>query len=657
MNYQNPQQFQPQAMQLPFNPQQLNSQPNQFRPDNPPCLPNVGNVPQMFQHLIVPIAAQCANVISSNAMKHSGRVFLYNQTSSNGYNNPDFANIVYTAVDLLIWGMTNRAYSSPEHGVADAVEKAVSACTALNFQKFPQLAQYVPPEVYNDAMQSVSKLGAIAGQIQQIKASMQQSIPMQNPMMMNNSYQTRQMPNQMPQQNWRSNQQPGSQYENVAPVYSDGSIFNNTGNTFTETQAVTKGFDQTSRYNYIKKVEPQLNINQNAYFNKSVVKQAEPEVKKELVWLASPLQLHPVTIDERTQKIGLKEKLSESDGKTYVISFPINLSEQEIMDRSKHQINAVSNAFTNAVPGDYPNREVALQDTVDQMSLRTREVQDIEQNVGTEAVKEEGIKIAGYHSPMGDNFLSSAIFSGRMAMMRALSDEDKDCQAYRVMSLIGTPVIVEIDQTDLIDKLLEAKTYQKICHVLKTGLESPESVKLISVIDKLFTNQVNSIIVNQMSLSDLKIDSFIEDAIPLIAHLGEHVGTNYRKAYLDCQETFTKDLINNGMFDNDMIDSFDENLDIAAQELTVNYLTQYYSMTYLEVHSSELGIKTVEGVAGAVLESINPLLYKLAFDIFEQFDGKEHKPSHYLLITSDDIIYEFYKGLIGNKFFTIRKHS
>ena len=89
--------------------------------------------------------------------------------------------------------------------------------------------------------------------------------------------------------------------------------------------------------------------------------------------------------------------------------------------------------------------------------------------------------------------------------------------------------------------------------------------------------------------------------------------------------------------------------------LPVAFITQFMMFTYLQVQSTDLSVSNFGLLGTEVLLSKNPELYKLALEMFDEEETKVIPLAHRLLITADNIVYEFHRGLINKDFITISK--
>lgn len=656
--------------QLPFDPSNTMSQPMQF--NQPPFVPNNLQLPQDFANLLPTVAMMVANEVSSNCNKNAGRMFLFNQLSNNNYANQDFVEAIQTAMDMLLLGLFKGQYNNPNQGLPDAVNKALIMCNAANFQKFPTLQQYVHPELLSDVSRIVNSLQGVKSDIMNAKNQtnqVQQYQPMQQqPINNGNSgYYNQNMGNRFAQPNQGSFQstrmQPGLSINSNPTVFTNNPVqqaqpFKNAGPTNL----------LASRYDYLKTnvtdVAPVAPLVSQSNYFQSPAPQADDKV---LVWKPSPAQWHPATCNTKLQKITLKE-IKWADDNNYVVSIAINLTEEE-MQEANHKIGFTETAMMSTTPDKYGSRQQAIVDNIDSFVERSREIREDKPVADEEQMPAFSISNTARRTVCA-NFLAPAIFSGRVMMKKDLEQTEDDLVAYGVNAIVAMPMLTDDTQEKLLSQLKDCKTFLRIQAVLKNALTgkavSSMSKELAARIDKIFTKEINSILNNRLSL-DVNIGSFVEDSVDLITHLKNTYGDLFSTAYLSCQETFVETYLNQILVSDDMHARMCVDLELTIEEsdlgskyavddmLPVAFITQYFAFTYLQVQSADLSINKFGQVATEVLLSKNPELYKLALEMFDEEETKVIPFAHRLLITSDNVIYEFHKGLINKDFVTISK--
>lgn len=686
--------YQQQGNQLPFDHVNCMFQPMQF--NQAPFVPNNLPIPSQFSSFVPTIATMVANEASSACNKNAGRMFLFNQLASNGYVNQDYVEAVQTAMDMLILGMVRGQYGNPNQGMSDAVSKSLVMCNAANFQKFPALQQYVQPDVYGDAVRIVNTLQGIRNDILQAKQQMSQ---MQQPQGMNNSGMGGGMQSNFPQQNNfpqqgnfpQQNMQGGFQQSRMQPgmpVANNSQIFRNSPQPQQSSLVVGNAFHQEGRYDNLRtNATPQSvvhtydmpvnqtvprspNINQGSYFAPSIPADVPQQFvpSKELVWKPCEAQWHPATCDTRVQKLALRE-IKWADNNTYVVSVAINLTEEE-MEEAKHKIGFTDQAIMNTTPERYGSRRDAIVDNIDAFVERSQKARN-------ELLKEEPTEadfdvIKSPRKIISANFLAYAIFEGRVRMKKELQQTESDLSAYGINAIISTPVLVDDSQEKLLTQLDECKSFLRIQAIMKNALSSKStssvSKQFTARIDKLFTREINSVLNNKLSL-DLSIECFVNDISDLISHLKNEMGEVIANAFLVTQDDFIDKYLNQFVVDEDMKSKMTEQLGIEIKEDTPNsqyalgdilpfeLLTQIYGLTFLQVQSADLSISSFGKVGTDIILSNNPELFKLAKTIFDDEKVSDIAVAHQLLITADNVIYEFHKGLINKNFITISKFN
>jgi hypothetical protein len=110
----------------------------------------------------------------------------------------------------------------------------------------------------------------------------------------------------------------------------------------------------------------------------------------------------------------------------------------------------------------------------------------------------------------------------------------------------------------------------------------------------------------------------------------------------------------------DMVDTISTKLNLDIEDdaaLPVAFITQRNTLTYLDIHSTEVGIEPNAKYGSSILQSSHPLLYQLVKNIFDQDNTMSFRAAHHLLITADNVIFEFHKGLLGNGFYTVSEYK
>lgn len=669
---------QPTQNSLPYSPSGVLTNPMQFNFNSPPYVPQMNNILPMFGQYVTGVSAMVANEASAKCGLHSGRTFLYNQLSANNYANQDFVAAVESVFDLITLAIAKNEVNNIDSAIPNAVAQAMALCSAVNFQRYPDLRQHVDQNVYNDAIVKVNMTQSLQGEIRSAKTMInQRQQQQQQPMMGQMQPMMNQGPNMGPMGSGNNFPQ-GRMYppqQNNQPQ--NGSVFNSGSFGGQQMAPAPQSHVDTvtgsGKYDYLKNTSNspppsapvQSPVNQGSFFTpREVVPLAVPVQRKDLVWRSTILQPHPLTCDTRYQKVIFSE-IKHTDGREYVVSIIINLSEEE-MDQNRHTIGFVDRAITNTVPSNFNTRQGAMADGVSKFIERAQE------NKSDEILTEthDMVEYQYGQTSVADTFLSSGIFRGRVLAKKTLQQKETDMTAFGINLILATPILVDTEQTVLFDQLDSASTFSRIQSILKTALTSPVSSnvsKLLAArVEKLFTKEINSILLNRLSVTHT-LTSFVEDATDMIQFLHDNEGPVIAEAYRSVETSFSSKYLNQILLDEEISTSLKVSLELVVDEkhagqkfatgdvLECAFMTQCYSLTYLQVNSTDVSVDTSGKNAGALSEQYTPVLYDLAKNIFDTKSSTDELTAHTLLITSDNVIYELHKGLINKECILISK--
>lgn len=652
---------------LPYNPTQLNSNPRTYPDDNPPCVPEGVNPDQQFSGLIIPACAIAATLISNAASSHSGRIFLYNQVSANNYNNRNFAEIVNLGFDLLFLGLNQNKYRSPDEGLYDAITKGVAIGSAMNFRTFPELANYVGSDIANDAQTNLNAFASIISDINSIRNGNNNNYRNGNNNGNNynngnnNGNNNSQYGNYNNGNNNQGSQMHGGRFDNRQPFQqpvrqgapTNGSNPYDRNYSINRPNQPTPASNQSQgRYDYAKTAsKPTVVVVEEAKYAKTVVMQEPVNLADK--WSTSTQQPYIPNFDPRSEL--LDYRMEETELGPVVIAYIVKKQGRE-MNKDEH--STTTTYVDDRVRGFLinPDKEADHNFTNATNIL----VDSSKQNIDEVFPLEEAAKLKLISSPviLLDNFIEPAIFRAKLQMLKAAEKNDLAKSAYRVKVLIATPIITAQDETLFMNTLLECKSFAKIKSVVINGLKSKKTVMLAAKVDALLTKEINSVLRNKLSIK-LNIDSFAEDGFELIQHLSNNnkFGLVIAKAYQNCEDDFIKTYFDQAIIDKEQRDGFYESFDLEGASLNINYLSQIHSVTFINAHSSEFGIGFNKFVATGISYENNLHLYMLADDIFKNGEEDGQCIAHKLVVTADDKVYEFHKGLLGDDFYTVSEFN
>lgn len=620
-------------------------QPQNYPLDRPPAVPQgIQCLPQLQAY--IPMVSSCiANESAAKMGLHAGRMFLFNVLANNNFSNNEFASAVASAMDILGLNLYKGIYQAPEQGLQEAVTLTLSLMCSANFELFPALKSVTPPQVVNDAGKNLMMLSNMNNEISQFKNAMMQRGNVQP---QTQSYQPQGF-NTQPAFNPNAGMQINPAFGNrSAPNNFGGAVgsnmnsgmFNNGGNTGGVQVPMTKQTE--GKYSHITRNANAPKVpNQADYFQKPV---PMPEVVsmhvKDLKWIPSIVQPYKLAYDPATHILALKE-VSTSEGDA-VISYLIE--KEDKVDRSKHSL--VDTGITKRIPEGFTTREAAITSSVEALGELMVDP-DAEVADGADAFIKTKLVI--------DTFLETAIFN--LKLDHKMHSFENDCGIFRSYNLIGAPIISMEDYTDLITEIMDASSLKVLAthltNYMREGISKGEDskVELIYHMDKLLTKEMNLFIKHKLSIEGVSIDSFMSDSGDLASYLGTKFSSVYKQAFIDHQYKFIANTIVG--YDAEMKDFFNSELLNESENnlVNINYLPQYYCLTFVNVHNTELNITVNTDNASMLTQSNTPLMYKLAADVFDnkgvESDICSKDVMHYLVITKDGIIYELHKGVIG----------
>ena len=157
------QQFAPSMQQLPYDPINLTGQQIMVQIGYPPFVPAVDCSPAM-QQLLPVLVSLLITEIQGRAGQNPLRTFMFNQYSMNGYQNAEFVELVFVAINHAEFLLMNRQVMNQEQALQQACSMLcnLAACGVATF--YPAIAQYLNPAQLNEAMQGYQMMKNIMAQ-------------------------------------------------------------------------------------------------------------------------------------------------------------------------------------------------------------------------------------------------------------------------------------------------------------------------------------------------------------------------------------------------------------------------------------------------------------------------------------------------------------
>jgi hypothetical protein len=659
-------------MGLMFNPQQPMSQFVQWQMNAPPFMPGNIQVPPVVQSYYPAICALVANEATGGANQHAGRMYTFNQVSSNNWQNNYFVELVTIAVDMVSMNIAKQQYQSIDQAITEGVRHALGLFVSMNIVEQQGLHHMLDSNVLQAAVTNVSQMQGLKNEIMHYKNMLMQSVqqPMMQPMhqvqtqqmgythtgfAVNPAFSNRMVPGGMQQtfgqqqtpinngsQSMFTNASPSTAYVNPNPVQSNSRYASYVNNTSKPVQSEAPQ-EQSKYARYAQTPAPEA-------VQKPI---AEYEIVTRADWEWSIH--HPVrdTIIDRLSS-RLEWRRYHNNGAPYVKSVVIPLTGEE-MNKADHEFNenasqsqwnsALSKGFANPAEAHRNAREKTI------TSVVVTTARD-------KALAEKQITARVSKTTHVDTSVNGVLID--MALSNQETPEDELVREY---IQVVTPVITKKDSetspTALLDQL-DSMKYMNVTQVataltnmVKEGPEEDQNVA--NSINDMLTIKTNELLKNNFSLK-VQIDSFMEDVSELPKYLSEKYGDTVVNKFLTMNDFIIKNsliIAEDLVLDEDVGEGQEsvENPDPKPINFVSILLGRIYSASFINRHSKDLNVhKTKDQEAVA-----DPVLLSICKNIFSCKEKINSQTSVWLLVTADYKVFKLHKGALAGSFdsFTI----
>lgn len=592
---------------------------------NIPCLPGVERITPL-------LITEVANAFLANANKNDARQFVCNMMSSNNWQNNDFVSACGLAMDMLCLQLAARRLQSPEHGVNEVAHHAalLITCHAAvnNMQLNAWLAQN-DQNMLNEAHTRVRELNGIVNAIQQAKSG-------NNGNMGSNFNVPQQQPN-----SWGNNggnmgggRSTGNPFANTNNV---GSMFGNTG-----------GGQQANSGRWSVGEQPVRDQSRifDGIANTKVVK---PEVittpPAVMVWKQSPDQRYPQAFNKAKEKLVLEQ--TQFHGSTYVTSTVEEL--ENSMDRKVHQMSASAGAHYAQIPALVENRAEETATSIKRYAAEA--IPDVNSDTFEEIIVNYSLS---YDKAIGDT---------------RVSHMSKEGANYEKSILVCTwdipkPFATFESNQEVLNSLASCNTFKELVVMMATL--GKNNTRLIMEVDNYLTKKINSLLCNEFSLHNLRVDSFMDDATGIKDYLFKKEGALYSDAFEKVQSNFISRYLSVPDTEDDIEQFTKWACYPEAEEGGVSVIPVFFehqvAVVSLGIHSTELNIGTYihpttkRHHASQITPSSLPMLYDLVETVFKSHQKQEIELTTALIVTGDNKMYELYRGRIGGSAYLIRPY-
>lgn len=607
----------------------------QYNEGNPPAVPAMNLPPQLSQWANY-VSAMVANTFGAN-LYNAPRVFAYNVVAENGWRNDSFVEVVTLVFTVLDLAQRQSRCALDTVMVNEAVAQAVTMFVSKLTYMYDDLRIRCSAQEQHAAMQNVQKMQSY---IQAVNGAVNPGGNIGgNPM-------------------YQAPMQGGMGMQHRAPMGSNLQGAVGAGNTgLGGTQATPP-----AQNNPIQQGKFFQQRQQRPSFEKPVT---QPVVVQETLtqkdWKTSDVQPYRVFYNPKMESASYSR---HSNGAVIETLTPL---EDNVVDREKHRLVSV---LGNRLLVGSSERNVAIGASVSNLAaIRSKELEKAQEVELDDPLRVEVSEFV-YPSTLVDAFLESAIFCGR-AHQREHQQKHPNLTAYRCFAIIYRPQFTIESYNAGLEKLSKAKSFPQLAEALiSTATDIQTELNDLNVaeqhplhldmgiylnnLDTMLTEVVNSFLLNNLSLENVKIDSFVEDVGGLMKYLEVNYSTRYAHAFTQFEHAVVGNLL--PFPDADTNSSLMNILtDDGPKQPKFSFIPTTYSFTYLDVLSKELGLDNVSSVATLIREDKSPVLFEVADSLFKQIEGVVVQPTTHLLITQDQKIFKIYKGYLSANSYLIGK--
>jgi hypothetical protein len=680
-----------QGGQLPADPYNAERQPLQgIAINNPPFVPQF-NAPGFMGELIPVIAGAIAVDIQENALRTPPRMFTYNLVSRNNFQNEFFAGLVIGVTDWVCLALADRKFQNPEQAAQALVPKMVEMFVAVQILQYRELQADCPPQ----AQQTVEKLGAIWNELQneipQFKASNVYAQMMQGGFGGGNvggGWVQQQQGNRWgggQGSSWGGGQQQGGRWgtgnqgggwqgNRQAPRQFTGMNAGNTG-LFAASAGASEG-SSSDRFNtdrfasrgdaaqqqhkpdpnssWVPKNAPSEKVEKMTVAATAPVQQVETKPAQnepehidstKLKWRPSLSQPYALAYNPRTQLMYLQQK---PDGSVIQL---VKERTETPMDREKHRLPTTFGGAPKNV--DTSKSAESLKRVKAGVKELTTVVGDGE--AGEEPPKRPLVQVIE-DAWVLETSETLAWLQGTLKCMATVKDSQVP-DVFRVRAQVAEPFVAAADERGAIQSFAEAKSYEELREMM-LSVEGAMSTALYKCVNQRMTDLINRVLGQQLSIPDIRITSFVDDAEDVAPAIEKYYGDAFSNAFLGNQVKNIRGAFAEFVTEEEEV-LLTENL-LMDREYSkdkgpkITYLVANFTLTYLNVSAIELELELdpADKIASMITSDLAEL-HALARSIFEATEGENFY--RHLVRTADDHVLEITQGLIGEDVYLIRK--
>lgn len=251
------------------------------------------------------------------------------------------------------------------------------------------------------------------------------------------------------------------------------------------------------------------------------------------------------------------------------------------------------------------------------------------------------------HSIICEASLEAAWFSGEIDRMEAVDGQLP--YAYRAYARVATPTISTTDETEFVLGFGATKTFIELRDKLN-GCVTDVSSELWNNANRKMTAVVNRVLMQNMSIPELSIDSFVHDIQDLIEYLNTKFGQRIQNAFLKNQKQYISSVfqIMHDSIADGMTKGYLDGITFkGGVEPKITYMSSDYCLTFLNCNSFELELELSKNTSAAIYKYVSPAMYELLEGMFKQSECPVTECPRYLIRTNDGRVMEATVGAIA----------
>lgn len=645
---------------LPFSADAYQFNGVEVQPGRPPFIPQI-DVSRELANYLPWITAEAIIVIQDQAAKNNFRTFMFNQMAYNGYNNREFSTLIQMIHDLILMDLSQRRYASIEQAIPECVLSMCELWTMNNVRMFVELQKYLQPQArpaaeraWNDYDVVVNSLRSMFSQ----PAPMMQGRPGYGGQPPQGGYGGQQMGY------GQSMAQRSANTHGVGRNYG-GSIMNQPAAVVMPPQrtiVVPPGARADVGPATARSPAPSLQTMQKQ--PSAAATQGGMSVNpSEISMTPTPNASAPYVAASAAASPEIVKPSSDYQEWVPSETFPylavynpytteqllaktekgikLLLNKKADMDIERHKIPTVFGPAPFGLRFSQNNETLSrIKKGIDMLSTERKQVEE-------EATLPE-LTLYYKPTPLAELCLGTAWLMANYERLSA--GKENVAEIYFAHSYVCSPVFTEVDESDVLEKLVACETLAQLQTTLvDLSKAQAVSVELFTAIDQHLTQIINRVIKSNLAIPRLSTTSFVAD----YADLEEAIRSSCGERFVEVLHANQKKIIENAFVQTDD-DAKNTLLDsLVTQEIADKkrpeavFLNTDYALVFLNCYFHEMEIDCAPGVGSLITASAMPVLHSLASTIFNASDAEEAMYRRNLIRFNDGHVMELTRGYLS----------